>query len=105
MRIRKKNYIKLLEAEIERRHEELSKMEFGTEEYDRASDSITKLTRQLNEIKTRKGDQWIKVASIGVSTIAAGWWAVTSLVFEERGSITSSIGRMTNKMIEKIARH
>lgn len=105
MRIRKKNYIKLLEAEIERRHEELSKMQFGTEEYDRASDSITKLTRQLNEIQSRKGEQWIKIGSIVLSTATAVWWAVTSLVFEERGSITSSIGKMTNKVIEKISRH
>mgnify|MGYP002509034766 CR=1 FL=1 len=103
--MKKKNYIKLLEAEIEQRTKELANMELGTEEYDKASDSITKLTRQLNEIKTRKGDQWIKIASIGVSTGTAIWWAVTSLVFEERGSITSSVGRMTNKLIEKISRH
>ena len=105
MRIKKKNYIKLLEAEIERRTEQLSGMELGTDEYDKASDSVTKLTRQLNEIKSRKGEQWIKIGSIGLSTITAVWWAATSLVFEERGSITSSIGRMTNKMIEKISRH
>ena len=105
MRIKKKNYIKLLEEEIERRQEEMAKMEFGTEEYDRASDSITKLTRQLNEIQSRKGEQWIKIGSIGLSTATAVWWAVTSLVFEERGSITSSIGKMTNKIIEKISRH
>lgn len=103
--MRKKRYIKLLEEEIERGHKQLANMELGTEEYDRASDSITKLTRQLNEIKSRKGEQWIKIVSIGVSTSVAMWWGVTSLVFEERGSITSSIGKMTNKMIEKIARN
>ena len=103
--MRKKSYIKLLETEIERRTAELANMELGTEEYDKASDSITKLTRQLNEIKSRKGEQWIKIASIGLSTGTAIWWGVTSLVFEERGSITSSIGRMTNKMIEKISKH
>jgi DNA polymerase/3'-5' exonuclease PolX len=105
MRMKKKNYIKLLEEEIERRHEELANMEFGTEEYDKASDSITKLTRQLNEIKSRKGDQWIKIASIGLSTGTAIWWALTSFVYEERGFVKSSVGKMTNKLIEKIARH
>ena len=105
MRMKKKSYIKMLETEIERRTEQLAEMELGTEEYDKASDSITKLTRQLNEIKSRKGDQWIKIGSIGLSTLTAVWWATTSLVFEERGSITSSIGKMTNKVIEKIARH
>ena len=105
MKIKKKNYIKLLEAEIERRNEELGTMEFGSEEYDRASDSITKLTRQLNEIETRKGDQWIKVVSIGVSTGTAIWWALTSFVYEERGFVKSSVGKMTNKLIEKIAKH
>lgn len=103
--MRKKTYIKMLEAEIKRGQEQLATMELGTEEYDKAADSIMKLTRQLNEIKSRKGDQWIKIASIGLSTGVAMWWGVTSLVFEERGSITSSIGRMTNKMIEKIAKH
>lgn len=105
MRIKKKNYIKLLENEIVRRQEEMANMEFGSDEYDKASDSITKLTRQLNEIQSRKGDQWIKIASIGLSTGTAIWWALTSFVYEERGFVKSSIGKMTNKMIEKIAKH
>lgn len=104
MRIKKKNYIKLLENEIVRRQEEMAKMEFGTEEYERATDSITKLTRQLDEIKSRKGDQWIKIASIGLSTGTAVWWALTSFVYEERGFVKSSIGKLTNKMIDRIAR-
>lgn len=105
MRIKKKNYIKLLEEEIVRRQQEMADMEFGTEEYERAADSITKLTRQLDEIKSRKGDQWIKVASIGLSTGTAIWWALTSFVYEERGFVKSSVGKMTNKLIEKIAKH
>ena len=105
MIIKKKNYIKLLEEEIVRRQQEMAKMTFGTEEYERASDSITKLTRQLDEIKSRKADQWIKVASIGVSTGTAIWWALTSFVYEERGFVKSSVGKLTNKVIEKIAKH
>lgn len=104
MKMKKKNYIKLLEAEIERRTEQLADMELGSEEYDKASDSITKLTRQLNEIKSRKGEQWIKIGSIAFSTGTAIWWAVTSLVFESRGSITSSVGRKTMDIIDKIAK-
>ncbi len=105
MRIKKKNYVKQLEEEIVRRQQEMAKMTFGTEEYERASDSITKLTRQLDEIKSRKGDQWIKIASIVVSTGTAMWWAVTSFVYEERGFVKSSVGKLTNKVIERIAKY
>ena len=96
------SYIKKLQNEIERRTEELGNMNPDSQEYAATVDSITKLMDRLNEIKARRAKTGVEIATAATSAILAMWWAVTSLKFEENGAITSSIGKKTLDMIQKL---
>ncbi len=95
-------YKKKLENEIERRTEQLGDMSPDSQEYAATVESITKLMDRLNEIKARRAKVGIDIGTVATSTLLAMWWAVTSLKFEENGSITTSIGKKTLDLIYKI---
>ena len=95
-------YKKKLQNEIERRTEQLGDMEPDSKEYAATVDSITKLMDRLNEIKTRRAKIGVEIGTAASSALLAMWWAVTSLKFEENGTITSSVGRKTLDMIHKL---
>lgn len=96
------SYKKKMQNEIERRIEQLGEMDPDSKEYAATVDSITKLMDRLNEIKTRRGKIGVEIGTAATSALLAMWWAVTSLKFEENGTITSSIGRKTLDMIHKL---
>lgn len=96
------SYKKKVQNEIERRIEQLGEMDPASQEYAATVGSITKLMDQLNEIKTRRGKIGVEIGTAASSALLAMWWAVTSLKFEENGTITSSIGRKTLDMIHKL---
>ena len=95
-------YAKTLEAEIKQRTEELAELDPGSQEYAATVDSITKLMDRLNEIKARRAKNGIEIGTAVTSLCVTVWWALTSLKFEENGSITTSIGRKTLDMIQKL---
>ena len=96
------SYKKTLEAEIKKRTEELATMNPDSAEYAAVVDSITKLMDRLNEIKARRAKNGIEIGTAAASVCVTVWWALTSLKFEENGSITTSIGRKTLDMIHKL---
>ena len=96
------SYTKKLENEIEKRTEQMSDMCPHSQEYAATVDSTVKLMDRLNEIKARRSKTATDIATVATSTVLAMWWAVTSLKFEESGSITTSIGRKTLDIIQKI---
>ena len=95
------SYKKTLEVEIKNRTEKLADMDPDSKEYAATVESLTKLMDRLIEIKSRRTKNAIEigtgVASLGVTV----WLALTSLKFEENGSITTTIGRKTLDMISK----
>lgn len=95
-------YKKKLQSEIERRIEQLEDMDPDSQEYAATVDSIVKLMDRLNEIKTRRAKIGVEIGTAASSAFLAMWWAVTSLKFEENGTITSSIGRKTLDLIHKL---
>jgi hypothetical protein len=109
----------LLEVEIEEKFAKMGELDPSTKEYATAADSVTKLMDRVikieedesaesyNEKKLKEEqksqiikaviDAGMKAATLGVTV----WLALTSLKFEENGSITTTIGRKTLDMIFK----
>lgn len=108
-----------LHVEIDDRFDNLAELDPSSKEYSAVVDSVTKLMDRAIEIeKLEKAeaqnekqlkeehksrvvknciDVGLPVLSLGVTT----WMALTSLKFEENGSITTTIGRKTLDWILK----
>lgn len=109
---------KLLEDEIKVRTDELQHLTIGTDEYQNAVQSISKLMdeylkfneAEATEEKTSEERKWkkldgvaniaekaakiaISIAGIAVPAIITVWGTKMSLTFEETGCITSMAGR------------
>lgn len=110
----------LLEAEIKRLYDQMSKLDPDSEEYAKVEDNWTRLVDRIIEIEKiestetqaellRKEDRksrWIKNAiDIGAVVLPLGvtiWGAIMSFTFEENGTITSNMGRkFMDKLIKK----
>lgn len=118
----------VLYNEIESEFEELSKLEVGSEKYNSAVDGIAKLvdraiaidklnaemdakhdeqeidiefrTKQMNEEKKdRMARNGIAVAGIVIPTAVTIWGTLTTLKFEEVGTVTTNAGREFIKRI------
>ncbi len=109
----------LLEVEIEDKFNKMDELDPSTKEYANAADSVTKLMDRVIKIEENEAaeaynekklkeeqksqiikvvvDGGMKLATLGVTV----WLALTSLKFEENGSITTTIGRKTLDMIFK----
>lgn len=108
-----------LHMEIDEKFDELAKLDPTSKEYSAAVDSITKLMDRAIEIEKlevseahnenqMKEDRRSRIAKncidIGLPVASLGitaWLALTSLKFEEEGSITTTIGRKTLDLIFK----
>lgn len=121
----------LLEQELEQELEELSKMDFGSDEYKATVDGVSKLMDRLNDSKkieldiqekaaAREQDAEIKmeqikqekrgrmhetmttVAGIVIPVAVTIWGTITTLKFEETGTITTTSGKnFVNKLFKK----
>ena len=108
-----------LQVEIDEKFDDLAKLDPSSKEYSAAVDSITKLMDRAIEIekleasethnekqmkedhKARLVKNCIDVGSIVLPLGVTTWMALTSLKFEENGSITTTIGRKTLDWILK----
>lgn len=123
--------MKLLEQELEQELKELGKMELGSDEYNSTVDGISKLMDRLNdskriefdfdekaasreqeavikmeEIKSEKrgriAQTFTTIAGIAVPVAVTVWGTLTTLKFEETGTITTISGKnFTNKLFKK----
>lgn len=109
---------KLLEDEIKVRTDELQHLSIGTDEYQNAVQSLSKLMdeylkfneAEATEEKTSEDKKWkilnevtnvvektakiaISIAGIAVPALVAVWGTKMSLSFEETGCVTSIAGR------------
>lgn len=108
-----------LYEEIDDRFDDIAKLDPSSKEYSAAVDSVTKLMDRAIEIekfeasesrneKQMKEDHKSRVVKncidVGLPVLSLGvttWMALTSLKFEENGSITTTIGRKTLDWILK----
>lgn len=108
-----------LHVEIDDRFDDIAKLDPSSKEYSAAVDSVTKLMDRAIEIekfeasesrneKQMKEDHKSRVVKncidVGLPVLSLGvttWMALTSLKFEENGSITTTIGRKTLDWILK----
>ena len=115
------NIENLLDEQIEKSMKELDNFEVGSEEYDKAVTSISKLmdrsieiTKAQNELDVKmdietakleqekeesKKERWIKIAGIAVPTGLTIWGTLKTFNFEKTGTVCSPIGR---KFIDKL---
>lgn len=110
----------LLEKEINRLYDRLSKTDPDTKEYSTVEDNLTKLMDRYHEItklevseaqtekqmKEERKARWVKNGidiGLGILPIAVTvWGAIMSFTFEEKGTITSNMGRkFMDKLIKK----
>ena len=125
------NIRNVLENEIENEFEELGKIEVGTDKYKSAVDGVTKLVDKAidlekfyiemedkvdareneadlkaKQIKNDKRDQIVRngiaIAGIVVPTAITIWGTLTTLKFEEVGTVTTNAGRaFMNRLFKK----
>lgn len=125
------NIRNVLEEEIENEFDELSKIEVGTYKYKSAVDGVTKLVDKAidlekfyvemedkvdareseadlkaKQIKNDKKDQIVRngiaIAGIVVPTAITIWGTLTTLKFEEVGTVTTNAGRaFMNRLFKK----
>lgn len=121
----------LLDVEIEDEFEKLNEMEVGSEQYRTTVDGLTKLldrsiefdkyqdeleekkeNRKIDtelkskQINNENKDRWVKngltLASIIIPSVITIWGTLTSLKFEEEGTVTTIMGRgFINKLLPK----
>lgn len=108
-----------LHVEIDERFDEIAKLDPSSKEYSAAVDSVTKLMDRAIEIekfeaseaqnekqmkedrKSRVAKNCIDIGSVVLPLGVTTWMALTSLKFEENGSITTTIGKKTLDWILK----
>lgn len=125
------NIRNVLENEIESEFEELGKIEVGSDKYKSAVDGVTKLVDKAidlekfyiemedkvdareneadlkaKQIKNDKRDQIVRngiaIAGIVVPTAITIWGTLTTLKFEEVGTVTTNAGRaFMNRLFKK----
>lgn len=125
------NIRNVLENEIESEFEELGKIEVGSDKYKSAVDGVTKLVDKAidlekfyvemedkvnareseadlkaKQIKNDKKDQIVRngiaIAGIVVPTAITIWGTLTTLKFEEVGTVTTNAGRaFMNRLFKK----
>ena len=119
--------LNLLETELQSKIEELGRTKVGTEEHEAVLDEIKTLTSSLKELKEvsidaedkrmnyelkseqlidekkdRKIKNGIAIASLAVTTVTSLGLAYWTFRFDEKGSITSTLGRtILNKFIPR----
>ena len=119
--------LNLLETELQSKIEELGRTKVGTEEHEAVLDEIKTLTSSLKELKQvsidaedkrmnyelkseqvsdekkdRKIKNGIAIASLAVTTVTSLGLAYWTFRFDEKGSITSTLGRtILNKFIPR----
>lgn len=110
----------LLEAEIARLYEQMSNLSPDSDEYAKVEDNWTRLVDRMIEIEKiesteaqnelqRKEDRRSRIVKniidVGAIVLPLGvtiWGAILSFTFEERGTITSNMGRkFMDKLIKK----
>lgn len=110
----------MLEKELDKRFEELEKLEVGSDVWRSTIDGVSKLMDQKRELekaeldselkksqaKDSKVDQRIRygidIAGIVLPIAVTIWGTVKSIKFEETGSITTIMGRgFINKLLPK----
>lgn len=110
----------LLEAEINRLYEQMSALNPDSEEYAKVEDNWTRLVDRMIEIEKiesaeaqnelqRKEDRKSRIVKnlidVGAIVLPLGvtiWGAIMSFTFEEKGTITSNMGRkFMDKLIKK----
>lgn len=119
--------VNLLETELQSKIEELGRTRVGTEEHDAILDEIKTLTSSLKELKQvsidaedkrvnnelkaeqfmdeqkdRKFKNKMAIASLAVTTATSLGLAYWTFRFDEKGTITSTLGRqILNKFIPR----
>lgn len=119
--------LNLLETELQSKIEELGRTKVGTEEHEAVLNEIKTLTSSLKELKQvsideedkrmnyelkseqvsdekkdRKIKNGIAIASLAVTTVTSLGLAYWTFRFDEKGSITSTLGRtILNKFIPR----
>ena len=90
----------LLDQEIEKLREKLQTLEPDTDEYKKVEDAMTKLVEKRLEVEKVKGDKWSRIfkicCDIAAILLPLGvtiWGTLLAFTFEEKGTISSSIGR------------
>ena len=101
-----KKLLQQVDEEIDKLYEKLQTLDEDSNEYQMVEDAILKLMDKKIEIERLKGDKWSRVFKI-VCDIAAIllplgvtiWGTLLAFTFEERGTITSTMGR---KFMDKL---
>lgn len=96
----------LLDQEIEKLRERLQVLEPDSDEYKKVEDAMNKLIEKRIEIEKVKGDKWSRIFKICCDIAAillplgvAIWGTLLAYTFEEKGTISSSIGRKFLDMV------
>lgn len=111
---------KLLEEEVRNKFKELETMNVGSEEYEAAVTSLSKLTDRLIEVEKlesenevalktmedEKNDRRVRngiaIGGIVIPAALTVWGTIKSLKFEEEGTVTTVMGRgFLNKLLPK----
>lgn len=98
----------LLDKEIEKLRERLQTLEPDSDEYRKVEDAMNKLIEKRFEIEKLKGDKWSRAFKIACDIAAILLplgvnigFVLLMFTFEEKGTISSSMGRKIMDLIMK----
>lgn len=101
-----KNLLEKLDKEIEKLYAKMQELDADSKEYEMVENAMLKLVDKKHEIEKLKGDKWSRlfkilcdIAAILLPLGVTIWGTLLAFTFEERGTISSAIGK---KFMDKL---